>query len=177
MSEDEVTCAADSKWLAELRAAATASELDDAPLRGDEVPRFAEDLATENGETLAGADIMEQVRQAVAAARPVEPATIESAPGEPASFDRPPSASAAIAQRPGDRWSPPPRLKPAPTPQLPALLLPDVAARPRRHIVAIAAVVLVAVGALIGGLLRGGGGDSPSRDTVSVTSQVGGTGP
>jgi hypothetical protein len=187
VSDDEVTRAADSKWLAELRAAATASELDDAPLRGDEVPRFAEDLATETGETLAGADIMEQVRQAVAAARPiepapveqaaVEPAPVEQAAVEPASFDKPPSHPAAIAQRAGERWSPPPRLKPAPTPQLPALLLPDAASRPRRHLVVIAAVVLVAVGALIGGLLRGGGGDAPSRDTVSVTSVVGGSGP
>lgn len=177
MSDDEVTRAADSTWLAELRAAARASELDDAPLRGDEVPRFAEDLATETDVTLAGADIMEQVRQAVAAAHPADLAAVDSAAVEPASFDKPPSDPAMIARRPGERWSPPPRLKPAPTPQLPALLQPDAAARPRRHIVAIAAVVLVAVGALIGGLLRGGGGDSPSRDTVSVTSEVGGTGP
>lgn len=205
MSDDEITRAADPEWLSELRAAATgdqtgdraSDEFDDAPLRGDEVPRFAEDLAAQDGVTLAGADIMEQVRQAVAAARATEQPPVEQASVEPAPFNPPhleqahveqghvdlapgdlgPSTAASIAERPGARWSPPPRLKPGPTPQLPALLPPDTTSRQRRHVIAIAAVVLVAVGVLIGGLLRGGGGDSPSRDSVSVTSQVGGTTP
>jgi hypothetical protein len=175
MSDDEVTHAADSTWLAELRAAVSAASsnnaIDDAPLRGDEVPRFAEDLALETDVTLAGADVMEQVRQAVAATRSFEPPSIDQAPIE-APFEQAPTAG-----RPAERWSPPPRLKPASTPQLPPLLLPDAPSRPRRRVVILAAVALVAVGALIGGLLLGGGGGAPSRDTVPATSEVGGTRP
>jgi hypothetical protein len=171
MSDDEVTHAADSTWLAELRAVVSAASsnnaIDDAPLRGDEVPRFAEDLALETDVTLAGADVMEQVRQAVAATRPFEPPSIDEAPFE----------QAPITRRSAERWSPPPRLKPASTPQLPPLLLPDAPSRPRRRVVILAAIALVAVGALIGGLLLGGGGGAPSRDTVPATSEVGGTRP
>jgi hypothetical protein len=171
MSDDEVTHAADSTWLAELRAAVSAAssnaDVDDAPLRGDEVARFADDLALENDVTLAGADVMEHVRQAVIAAKPLESPTPEEAPFE----------QAPVARQSAERWSPPPRLKPASTPQLPPLLLPDERSRPRRHVVVLAAVALVAVGALIGGLLLGGGGDAPSRDSVPATSAVGGTAP
>ncbi len=183
--DDQITHAADTDWLAQLRAAVVAArpaagldnEYVDEPLRGDEVARFADDMPPEsvppdNGVTLAGGDVLEQVRQAVAATRSVvEPPEVGYGV-DPLPAVEP---STPAPQRPAERWSPPPRLKPAATPQAQPLLLPDNATRPRRRTVAIVAVALIAVGVLIGRSLIGSGSDSPAGGSVPDSSPVAGS--
>jgi hypothetical protein len=195
MSDDEVTRAADSAWLADVRGSAPRADpidgIDDEPLRSDEVARFADDLPPETEVTMAGGDILEQVRSAVAAAR----AQPDSPPAASAQASPVPSVTSPSPAPPrqAPRWTPPPRLKPASTPQAAPLLLPESPARGHRRNLAIGAVALIAGGVLIGRSLVGTGSDGPSNGTVPgstpaagdtllvgaspVTSPAGGTGP
>jgi hypothetical protein len=141
----EITNAASKEWIDELR------------WQGDD--HITGDQITGDDVTNARTDVMEQIRDAVAATRgegalpPPVTERIESVPVP--RNDTPPVAS-------GDRWAPPPRLRPATTPTTPPLVARPGSERGPTWIIiagAIAAVVVV-IGALIANRM----GDAPPPD-------------
>jgi hypothetical protein len=169
---DDHTREADVELLAAVRAEVIRAS-EDPPLDVDAEARFAEEGEEPGAQevTRSGRQLLaevERVRQLAHSEEAQPPAEVAAVVDDPPPGPLPPPVDEPATPA---RWSPPPRLKPAPTPRAAPVLID--APRPARHVWRWVLGALLAAALTIAVLLSvtgGGGDDEPPPGTGDVPS-------